>query len=370
MKVLHVISGGETGGSKNHILSLLQGLPKKEVMLCVFQEGLLYEQAKQLGIEVKILKQKSRYDLSILTRFKKLIRENQIEIVHSHGARANLYCYFVSYFKQSFKWITTVHSDPRDDFIRGGIKGKVFTSINMHILKKINYFFAVSERFKQMLCEFGIKEEKIETIYNGIDFKKNFPSKLERSDIGLSDEDFVIIMVARLHPIKGHTEVFKALQKLVLKNTKVKLLLVGDGPIKDQLVEDVTSMNLEKNVEFLGFQSDVHSYFCIADIKILASYSESFPLVLLEAARANTPIISTDVGGVKNLINSEELGWVIPVKNIDSIEQALNEALEKKNKHLLDGMGKKLHDRAKEEFSIEKLVNQTYLHYKKILNGK
>jgi L-malate glycosyltransferase len=368
MKILHVISGGETGGSKNHILSLLKGLPKKEILLCVFQEGLLYEEAKKLDIPVTLIRQESRYDLSILTKFLHLIRDNNIEIVHSHGPRANLFCYMISFSKQTFKWVTTVHSDPRDDFIRGGIKGRIFTTINMNILKKINYFFAVSERFKQMLSGFGINEKKIKTIYNGIDFSQTLPVNIERKDIGLTEEDFVIIMVARLHPIKGHKEVFSALKKMVSKKPNIKLLLVGDGPIKEQLVDLVTSLNLQDNVKFLGYQNDVHSYFSLSDVKLLASYSESFPLVLLEAARANIPIISTDVGGVKNLINSRELGWVIPVKDVEAMEIALNEALEKKEEHLLGKMGKRLHERAANEFSIQQLVDQTYSHYKKILN--
>jgi L-malate glycosyltransferase len=368
MKILHVISGGETGGSKNHILSLLQGLPKKEILLCVFQEGLLYEEAKRLDIPVTLLRQKSRYDLSILIKFLHLIRDNNIDIIHSHGPRANLFCYMIRFFKQPFKWVTTVHSDPRDDFIRGGIKGKVFTTINMNILKKINYFFAVSERFKQMLSGFGIDKQKIKTMYNGIDFSRTLPVNIERKDLGLTEEDFVIIMVARLHPIKGHKEVFSAMKKLASNKPNIKLLLVGDGPIKDQLVEMVTSLKLEENVRFLGFQNDVHSYFSLSDVKLLSSYSESFPLVFLEAARANTPIISTDVGGVKNLINSRELGWIIPVKDIEAMKAALNEAIVKKEEHLLAEMGKKLHKRAASEFSIQQLVDHTYLHYKKILN--
>ncbi|MFC0187338.1 glycosyltransferase family 4 protein [Fictibacillus aquaticus] len=366
MKVLHVISGGETGGSKNHLLSLLDGLPQDEVMLCVFQKGALYDQAVALGIRTEVLQQSSRYDLSILTKLRQLIKAEKIDIVHSHGPRANLYCYMVSY-AVSFRWITTVHSDPRDDFIRGGVKGRVFTAINMKILKRISHFFAVSERFKEMLVSFGIPASKITAIYNGIDFNNVPPVQIKREEIGLDEKHFAAIMVARLHPIKGHTEVFQAVQRIAAKHPEFRLLLVGDGPIKDELVREAEERGIVQNVLFLGFQKDVHSFFHMSDVELLASYSESFPLVLLEAARADTTIISTDVGGVKHLVPDNTFGWVIPVKDVDALEKALIEAIEKKNAGELEEMGKRLHAKASSEFSIQRLVNHTYSTYKEFM---
>jgi L-malate glycosyltransferase len=359
MKVLHLISGGETGGSKNHLLSLLAHLNKQEILLGVFQEGQLSEEARQLGIPLIVFGQASRYDFSIMGKIKKTMRQEGITMVHTHGPRANLYAYIIRQTVK-FKWITTIHSDPTKDFIKGGVKGKVFTAINMRVIKKIDHFFAVSERFKQMIVGFGIDAKKITTIYNGIEFDIPLKENLTRADVNLTPEDFVLIMVARLHPIKGHTVVFDALKKIT---QPVKLLLIGDGPIRQELEQEVASKGLTNQVQFLGFQKDVHSYLSLSDVKLLASYSESFPLVILEAARAHTPVISTDVGGVKDLISDPTLGWIIPIKDAQALAEAITEAIQDKAHGQLNKKGETLYKKASAHYSVDQLAEQTYKTY-------
>ncbi|WP_417896874.1 glycosyltransferase, partial [Bacillus toyonensis] len=116
MKVLHINAGAEEGGGKTHIISLLSQFPQKEVELMVFEEGAIAREARNLGIQVHVFTQSSRYDLSILSKIKSFINENQFDIVHTHGARANFY---LSLLKKGIKakWIMTVHSDPTLDFM-------------------------------------------------------------------------------------------------------------------------------------------------------------------------------------------------------------------------------------------------------------
>ncbi|AGX06512.1 glycosyltransferase group 1 family protein [Bacillus sp. NRRL B-14911] len=365
MKILHLISGGETGGSKNHLLSLLSHLKSEDILLGVFQEGKLAQEARELGIPLVFFNQKSRYDLSILSRIKKVIKDEGITIVHTHGPRANLFAYMVRKMIP-FKWVTTIHSNPEQDFIKGGIKGRVFTAINMNVIRKIDHFFAVSERFKSMITGFGIPAGKITTIYNGISFDKELKNNLTRGDLGLSEEEFAVIMVARLHPIKGHTVVFDAFQSLLKKRPDTTLLLIGDGPIREELEKEAARKGIAEKVRFLGFHDDVHSYLSLSDVKLLASYSESFPLVILEAARAHVPVISTDVGGVKDLISDPSLGWIVPVKDASAIESAILAAAEEKDQRKLSKMGEKLYEKASALYSVKQLADQTLETYKKI----
>jgi L-malate glycosyltransferase len=370
MKVLHLISGGETGGSKNHLLSLLQQFNKENILLGVFQEGKLSQEARKLGLPLVVFGQSSRYDFSVLKKIASLIKKERISIVHTHGPRANLFTFFLKK-RINFKWITTVHSDPSKDFIKGGVKGKVFTWLNMRILKEIDYFFAVSNRFKEMLVGFGLNPDKIYVIYNGISFEGTYKQKVFREDIGLTEEDFAIIMVARLHPIKGHELVFESIKNLKDEGiTDIKLLLVGDGPMNAELNKKVEELALSEHVLFLGFQKDVHSYLALSDVKLLASYSESFPLVILESARAETPVISTDVGGVKDLINDPSLGWVVPVGDVQALTRAMKEAIEDKKNDSLKRKGVNLLEKASNNYSLQNLYNDTINTYEKIKDGK
>ncbi len=368
MKVLHVISGGETGGSRKHVNTLLKKFPAGQVCLLVFQEGILAEEARLAGIRVELMNQSSRYDLSVLKKLTRFIHEEAFDIVHSHGPRANLY---LSLIKKNMKaaWVTTIHSDPKLDFMKGGVKGFLFTKLNLSTLKKIDYFFAVSDRFKANLMELGISGDKIQSIYNGIDFTEPLQKQLEmRHKLNLNKDDMVLTMVARLHPIKGHDLVLQALKKL--NNPKIHLLLVGDGPIKLEIERMVSDLGLEKQVHFLGFRKDVDELYSLSDIALLASHSESFPLALLEAANQQIPILTTDVGGVRQLVTDKRYGWVTDVNDVDAYYEAIKEVYQLHIENKLQERGLNLYEHAKVNFSLDQLFELTSQTYEKVVGKK
>jgi L-malate glycosyltransferase len=363
LKVLHVISGGETGGSRKHVVTLLSKFPKEKATLVVFQEGKLAKEAREHHIDVRLLPQSSRYDLSVLRKLVELIQHGRYDLLHTHGPRANLYGALIRR-KIKIPWMTTIHSDPCLDFMKSGLKGFLFTRLNLWALKKIDYFFAVSEQFKENLVAFGIPKERIKTIYNGIDFNETSPDYLlRRTDIGVSEDDFVIAMVARLHPIKGHALVFEAIRSLPHRD--IQLLVVGDGPLEQELKEKALELGIENQVKFLGFRSDIAAIYSLSDVALMASYSESFPLALLEAANERVPVISTDVGGVGQLIVSREMGWVVPVGDSAALAAAIKEAREKKPQ--LKQMGQSLYEYASSHFSLNRLYEETIITYKHVL---
>lgn len=363
MNVLHVISGGETGGSRKHVVTLLSKFAPGTATLVVFQDGPLAAEARQAGIDVRLLTQSSRYDLSVLSKLVALIRHERFDLLHTHGPRANLYGALIKR-NITIPWMTTVHSDPRLDFMKSGWKGKWFTRLNVWALRKVDYFFAVSERFKESLVELGIAAERIQTIYNGIDFDDApRPHTLRRADLGLREEDLVIAMVARLHPIKGHALVFDALASL--SDPDMKLLVVGDGPLAAELREKAAQSGIGRQVQFLGFRRDVADIYALSDVALMASYSESFPLALLEAANERLPVISTDVGGVRQLIASSDMGWIVPVGDRAALAQAMREARSRKQE--LKTMGERLYEHASTHFSLQRLYEETVATYERVL---
>ncbi|OZI13461.1 glycosyltransferase [Bacillaceae bacterium SAS-127] len=364
MKVLHLISGGEKGGSRKHVITLLEQFRAEEVTLAVFQEGQLSQEARESGIRTECFPQSSRYDLSVLNKLVSFIQQEGFDVLHTHGPRANLFSIYIKK-KTGIRWVTTVHSDPSLDFVKSGIKGKIFTSLSMYAVKQMDGYFAVSERFKQNLIKLGINDDKIQTVYNGIQFTNETATPIARSEWGLTDDDFVMAMVARLHPIKGHTVVFEAMTAFS-EEERPHLLLVGDGPIEDELTNEVKRRKLERHVHFLGFRSDVDHIYAASDLALLASYSESFPLALLEAANQHVPIITTDVGGVGELIDDGQTGWIVPTKDAKAYEQALREAIARQDQ--LQQMGDQLYHFASTRFSLQQLAEAHRQLYTKITN--
>jgi len=368
MKVLHLNAGNETGGGMVHILSLLKELNTDEMILGVFEKGAMYTEAKKHGINVICFDQTSRFNLSILKEIARYVKNEQIDIVHTHGARANLYGFLLKKVGRCHcKWITTIHSDPRDDFLGGGVIGKVYTKLNLLSIRTMDHYFAISTRFKEMLKNFGVDDSFITTIYNGINFDVPAYVPITRQQICLAKDDFVITMIARLHPVKGHIVAFEALKELIHTNKNIKLLLIGDGPLEDDLKKLADEMGISNHVLFQGYQENIHGYLSITDVMILTSYSESFPLVILEASRAHVPVISTDVGGVKDLITDSSLGWVIPQRSSEALNRSIQEAIILKDDGALKFIGLRLYDKASKEYNLKNFSNSVYNAYKEIM---
>lgn len=369
MKVLHINAGNETGGGMHHILLLLNELPREEIVLGLLEQGELAERAKKLGINVVLFEQKSRKDFSVIGQITNYIKQNQIDIMHTHGARANLYGTFIAK-KSKCKWITTVHSDPRDDFLGKGIKGKFFTYLNIWSIKKADHLLAISDRFLKMLKDFKIPETKITTILNGINFNEKQQHLYTRDDFKLNTDDFVLIMVARMEKVKDHLTALQAFQLARRQYPKMKMILVGDGAERAYIKGEVEALGLTPYIQFLGQRNDVVELFQLADVCLLTSKSESFPLVLLEAARASVSCISTNVGGIDKMIPSPELGWIRGVADVTGIAEALSEAANLKLDGKLQEVGERFEQHCRSCFSIENQASQINEIYREILHAK
>lgn len=366
MRVLHLNAGNETGGGMVHILSLLKELKKEEdrFILGLFEKGLFYEKASEAGIDTITFEQGSRYDFTILFKLVAYIKKENIDILHTHGARANLYGYFISRMTR-VTWMTTVHSDPKNDFLGRGVFGRIFTKLHLAVLEKPDHFFAISKKFTEMINSFGVDKDKISTIYNGINFHEIFNgSALSYKDLKLSPNDFVVVMVARFDPVKRHGLAIEAIKNFATKHPGVKLLLVGDGLTKLKIEQLVARERLEGHIIFLGHREDVTAIFRLADVTLLLSKTESFPLVLLESSREKTPVITTNVGGVRDMIPDNSYGIVLEDDKVETIVNALEQVLSFKINNKINDMGEKFFQYTSTRFSLQAFEKSIYDIYK------
>ncbi|MFJ7848248.1 glycosyltransferase family 4 protein [Peribacillus sp. NPDC097224] len=362
MKILHLNAGNETGGGMFHILSLLNQLNKEECLLGVFEEGELYRQAVASGIQTEIFRQRSKFDLTILKPLRNFIRLHHIDIIHTHGPRANIYGVLLKRLVKC-PWVLTVHSSPAYDFLGMGLKGKLYTSLHLLSLKQADHLLAISNEFKDELTGQGISPTRITKIMNGINFEQNIDEPYQRAKFGLEADDFVMIMTARLEPVKGHEFALEAVADMVSDFPHIRLLIVGDGRRRRALEQVVLDKGLSDHVFFLGYRDDMERLYPLADMTLLTSISESFPLVLLEGARAGLPALTSDVGGVKELIPDREHGWITQVGNVQEITESIREAIILKKDGKLTKIGTNLQKFAKNNFPIEILAKNIYNIY-------
>lgn len=141
-------------------------------------------------------------------------------------------------------------------------------------------------------------------IWNGLADAVAVPSKLKRADVGLSDDDLVLINVGTLEPRKNQVGLIELFAKLVAQHPDAKLMLVGDGPGRSAVESAIARLNLGASVRLLGHRRDVADLMPLADLYIHFALAENCPMVLIEAARAGLPIAALPVGGVPEILSS------------------------------------------------------------------
>lgn len=326
MKVLHVNAGLEKGGGLTHIVNLLAEAKQagQDFELLVFAEGPVAQAARERGIKVAVLGASSRYDLFLPGRLKKFINEGGYDLVHTHGARANLFMSLV-HRKLKAKWAVTVHSDPMIDFEGRGLAGRIFTKLNLRAIKQADCVFAVTQRLGKMLAKRdGVDPGKLHVIYNGINFhtEAQIPAKVPH-------HHFNLINVGRCEKVKGQDLLIRAVKQV--DDQRLQLHIAGDGSQLDQLRQLVADLDMGGQVFFHGFmsQSDLQALYAQMDLAVLSSYSESFPLVLLEASDNLLPLLATDVGDMHEMIPDKEHGLIAEVGSVNSLAEGLKQYLQK-----------------------------------------
>ncbi|MBT2216749.1 glycosyltransferase family 4 protein [Virgibacillus dakarensis] len=362
MKILHLNAGNETGGGMHHILGLLKEFNRDEFILGVLEKGEMLKQAERLGIQTVYFSNRVKLSIPLIHKIASYIKRERIGLVHTHGPRANVYAKVLKKMAP-FHWIVTVHSDPTHDFMGKGMYGDFLCRLHLNAIRNADRIIAISEPFRTNLHGVGVENNKIVTALNGIDFRKKADKPHVRNDFGFGEHDFLFLMAARLEPVKGHQIALEAFSEIIKGHNGCHLLLAGDGTLTDTLKRAARDLGVEKNVHFLGHRHDIDKFYGMADITMLTSFSESFPLVLLESARAKTPVIATDVGGVSELLCDKSLGWKTSPGNVRELTSAMEEAIIFRNKGMLKMMGEKLESHASSKFSLEIFAENVYNVY-------
>ena len=373
MKVLHLISGGDTGGAKPHVHSLVRSLSQHNVQVCLacFMEGPFYQEALDLGLNVVLLKQAHRYDLSVLKAIVRMVRDGDYDILHAHGARANFLVALVK-GRLGVPCLTTVHSDYRLDFLGSLYKNLVYTTLNSLALRRFDYYVTVSEELRQVLIGRGFATDRISVITNGIDFDADLhlPPKSEvlaANGLAFGPDDLLVGTVGRLSRVKDYPTLLRAAAEVLTAQRRAHFLIVGDGEERAALQSLAESLGISRNVHFLGFHANPHPLLNILDVNVLTSISEGLPYALLEGARLGLPTVSTRVGGVPHLITDDEKGRLFEVGDYHQLATHLLALLG--DQEMRRRLGANLRDYARVNFSVERMATRQLEIYNRIIEG-
>ncbi|WP_180247653.1 glycosyltransferase family 4 protein [Bacillus sp. AFS031507] len=209
---------------------------------------------------------------------------------------------------------------------RGSVEEIYFSAIDKQAIKNANQVIVLCDVFRPILINLGAEENKITTVYTGIDFGGGKNQKKSKK----SQRNTVITCVSRLRPRKGHGYLFKALALIKDKLKNVEVRIVGDGEMRNTLEMQVSELNL-KNVSFLGSREDIPKLLSESDIFVLPTTSDTLPISLIEAMFANQAILTTNCGGIPEIIKDNYSGLIVEPANPKQLAEKLSLLLRKES---------------------------------------
>ena len=363
MNVIHLISGGDSGGAKTHVLSLLQHLNETiTAQLVCFRDGPFAEEARSLGIPTKIMG--GNHIFKIRRQLAEYIRQEGFQLIHCHGARANMIGALLRRLT-GLPVVTTIHSDYKIDYMGRPLARCTFGVINTWALRRLDYRVGVSDAMVDLLISRGFPADRFYAIYNGIDFTPA-PDQGDRlpylRSLGAQVEaDSVVVgIAARLNPVKDMSTLIRGFADAYKSCNKLRLVIAGDGEEREKLGNLARELGVEQQVTFAGWISGgMDRFYSALDINVLTSLSETFSYALTEGARFHLATISTAVGGLPYLIDDGVNGYLFTPRDWETLGKRL--AALGTDGALRREMGERLFEKASTQFSIEKTVD-TQLH--------
>lgn len=322
LKVVNVISDTNIGGAGKCVLTFLKYYDKSKIDLTVVvpRGSLLIPEIQNLGgkyVEADGISDKSLGGEGI-SNLKKIFKAINPDIVHSHGCMS---ARIAARLLGKCKIVYTRHSvfEPSPKISKG--LGKTINGfVNNATADKI---IAVADAAKENLVQTGVADKKIVVIQNGVQPLKQISDdekKRLRANYNVSDEEFLLGIVARLNEVKGHIYLLEALKKLRDDGFKVKLLIAGTGDYEQAIRDKASELGVVHDVIMAGFVTDVTGIMNILDANMNASFgTEATSLSLLEGMSIGLPAIVSDFGGNPGVVTHGENGLIFQTKNSDDL---------------------------------------------------
>ncbi|MDD5680060.1 MAG: glycosyltransferase [Candidatus Omnitrophica bacterium] len=364
VNVLYVILNLGQGGAERVVIDLAKGLDRsrfKPMVCCLYDKGPFAGELEEAGINVMALNKKHRIEPSIIKRIAEIVKKNNIDVVHTHLWGPNFWGRIAAKKAGVKVIIATEHNE--DVW-----KGKLYFFFDKWLAGWTDRIIVVSKNVKSFYVNrVGLDPAKIKVIYNGINVDKKNSSHSSilqlKKEFGINEGEDVLAVVGRLVPQKGHRYFLLALKELI-RERKVKGLIVGAGYLEGELKSLSRSLGLENRVLFTGLRTDVQGILGIVNALIVPSLREGLPIVALEAMAAGVPVVASEVGGLPEMITHEETGILVEPKNYPALKEAISKLLAdgSLSSYIKENAKRKVYN----EFSIDNAVTETQALYEKL----
>jgi glycosyltransferase involved in cell wall biosynthesis len=384
VRVLRVIARLNVGGPALHVSYLTKGLAERgyDTMLVAGQvdgsEGSMEYASRELGVEPHFLGPLRRdisawSDTASVLQVRDLIRTFRPHIVHTHTAKAGAVgrtAAAIARLREPPIVVHTFHGHVLRGYF-GPAPTAVFRGIERSLARKTDRLIAVSPEVRDDLVSEGIAPaDKFEVIRLGLDLdRRATPDPAEaaalRARLGVDESSFLIAWLGRMTEIKRVDDLLAAFAALRSRGIDAQLALAGDGPLRSGLESLARELGIADRTHFVGLQREVAPMYGAADVVALTSRNEGTPVTLIEALAAGTAVVSTDVGGVRDVVRDGETGLLVEAGDTDAIASAFERLAA--DPSLRRGFGEAGRVDVRTRYSVERLLDDVDDLYRRLL---
>jgi len=385
IKVLRIIARLNTGGPATHAILLNSGLDETRFKSHLVtgtvsgNERDMIEDARREGVEPVVIPELKREislinDLRAFIKLYWIIRRLKPDIVHTHTAKAGTLCRLAARLNNVPVKIHTFHGHVFHSYF-GRLKTALFLGIEKKLAKLTDRIVVISpEQLKEIKDKYKVgREGKHHLIPLGLNlepFLKPGRKADLRQELSLGRSTLLVGIIGRLVSIKNHRMFLEAakMAKVAWPGIKVKFLIVGDGSLRGELESYARKLGIDRSVVFTGWRTDLSAVYEALDIVCITSLNEGTPISLIEAMASGKAVISTDVGGVRDIVTHNETGLLSPSEDAAAYSKNLLELLSDEDKRARMGReGRKFVSR---KYSKGRLISDMELLYRNELNRK
>ena len=362
--IAHVIYRLGIGGLENGLINLINQMPTdkyRHMIICLKGSTQFRERLQRKDVPIIDLQKKDGQDWGSFVNLYKILKQHKVDIIHTRNLAAIEYQ--VPAFLVGVKY--RVHSEHGWDTFDPEGNNKKYQILRRLISPLIKVFIPLSLHLQNYLIEkVGISEQKINRICNGVDIKKFHPANIKQSVVDcplVFDKKIITIgTVGRMHGVKDQLTLVRAFIALLKAHSEligqVNLILIGDGPLKQQAIALLENSQLIDYTWVPGEREDIAEIMRSLDIFVLPSQAEGISNTILEAMATGLPVIATAVGGNVELVKEGETGMLVPSSDPEAMAVALLTLISDKQKR--QQQGENSHQSIVDNFSIQAMVNK------------
>jgi L-malate glycosyltransferase len=307
------------------------------------------------------------YDIALATKIAEVIKNEQLDLMHVHYAIPHAVCAILGrdMAGSDIGIVTTLHGT---DITVLGTDSSLKEAIRYGI-EKSDVVTAVSNSLRDQTYDMITPDKSIQTVYNFVDEREYHlmdASRLKK-EFGIREDEKVLVHVSNFRKVKRVSDVVDTFYR-VQKKMAAKLLLIGDGPEMNRVIQQARELGIEEQVLFLGKRDNLAELYNMSDLKLLLSEKEAFGLVLLEAMACGVPCIGTQIGGMPEIIENGKNGYLV---ELGDAEQAAERALEVlTNEGLHQQLKKGALETVENRFHSTSILKQYETIYEALLDGR